>query len=535
MMKYLIFLFAMTIWVSALQAQQGVGIGTATPNANAVLELSSTTKGFLLPRMTTLQRGAIPNTAGLMVYDTDFKEYYHNDGAGWKKLLNSSFWNSSSTRNWVYNSSDSIGIGTSSPDQKLHLASGKFYIQDNRSGQSPHIIFDNPAVDYKEGGLQWHRSGDTMASIDYIAHPNFANFIRLRAGDKGMYFNSNGHLGIGWADPQTTFHLRNPDATDDMIRIDGINPTIRFTKKTGSIIPTWTEVGFVGTTDDKDLRIGTYSGNTTGKFIVRTDGVDRVHVTGLGMGIGTAIPLTNLHLQGGADAGLAVGDNGYAMMGSAVSGGTNLIIDNNEIMVRSGYTSPSTLTLQNDGGNVNIGAYTSISAGLALNTSGEALKINGTNPYVQLYSGGIARFFMQQNGAHLTIANSNGNSSGNLVLGGSQITIGQITPAVGYKLSIDGKAICEELKVQLKGNWPDYVFANDYKLRSLDELQSFINTNKHLPGIPAASELEKNGMEVGDMQKRMMEKIEELTLYILDLQKQIDDLKAKNTATKSSL
>ena len=61
----------------------------------------------------------------------------------------------------------------------------------------------------------------------------------------------------------------------------------------------------------------------------------------------------------------------------------------------------------------------------------------------------------------------------------------------------------------------------------LPQLEQFINTNKHLPNIPKAIDVEKSGIEVGDMQKRMMEKIEELTLYIIDLQKQVEELKKK--------
>ena len=68
---------------------QNVGIGTTSPNSSAILDLSSTTRGLLIPRMNTGQRTAIVSpTAGLIVFDTDFKEYYHHDGTSWRKLLN---------------------------------------------------------------------------------------------------------------------------------------------------------------------------------------------------------------------------------------------------------------------------------------------------------------------------------------------------------------------------------------------------------------------------------------------------------------
>jgi hypothetical protein len=109
-----------------------------------------------------------------------------------------------------------------------------------------------------------------------------------------------------------------------------------------------------------------------------------------------------------------------------------------------------------------------------------------------------------------------------------RVFIGQGRPASNeFRLSVGGKIMCEELKVQLHDYWPDYVFAADYKLKPLEEVEQHIQAEKHLPGIPAAAEVEKNGLEVGDMQKKMMEKIEELTLYVIDLNKENKALKQR--------
>ena len=97
--------------------------------------------------------------------------------------------------------------------------------------------------------------------------------------------------------------------------------------------------------------------------------------------------------------------------------------------------------------------------------------------------------------------------------GGGPVQIGSAVAPSGYSLAINGKAICEELKIQASSNWPDYVFANDYSLKSFDDLRSYISLHNHLPNIPDARTIEENGIEVGDMQKHMMEKIEELTIY----------------------
>ncbi len=100
--------------------------------------------------------------------------------------------------------------------------------------------------------------------------------------------------------------------------------------------------------------------------------------------------------------------------------------------------------------------------------------------------------------------------------------------ASGYKLSVDGKIMSEELRVLDSGNWPDYVFREDYQLLPLELLEEAIRSEGHLPGIPSANEIEHEGILIGDMQKRMMAKIEELTLYILDLDKEIKQLKREN-------
>jgi len=93
----------------------------------------------------------------------------------------------------------------------------------------------------------------------------------------------------------------------------------------------------------------------------------------------------------------------------------------------------------------------------------------------------------------------------------------------GYKLAVAGKAIAEEMVVKLQGNWPDYVFESDYKLPSLTEVAAYIHINKHLPEMPSANEVEENGTKLGEMNMLLLKKVEELTLYIIDQNKKIDE------------
>lgn len=116
--------------------------------------------------------------------------------------------------------------------------------------------------------------------------------------------------------------------------------------------------------------------------------------------------------------------------------------------------------------------------------------------------------------------------------GFSRIFIAEATGNVGigtdnptYKLSVVGNVRAYEIVVE--NNWADYVFDKSYKLLPLPEVEKFILQKGHLPDMPSAKEVQENGLPVGEMQKKMMAKIEELTLYVIDLEKQLKELKAQ--------
>jgi len=92
------------------------------------------------------------------------------------------------------------------------------------------------------------------------------------------------------------------------------------------------------------------------------------------------------------------------------------------------------------------------------------------------------------------------------------VGIGTKTPK--EKLSVNGKIRAQEIKVEM-ANWPDYVFKKDYQLPTLEETESQIQLNGHLPGIPSAAEVKANGIEVGEMNAKLLKKIEELTLHLI--------------------
>lgn len=108
---------------------------------------------------------------------------------------------------------------------------------------------------------------------------------------------------------------------------------------------------------------------------------------------------------------------------------------------------------------------------------------------------------------------------------GTSMMVGTGSPATGYILSVNGKIMSEEVRVELDTDWPDYVFEKTYRLPSLMDLEKFIGTHKHLPNIPAAAQVKNEGFDLGDMNRRLLEKVEELTLYIIEQEKRINEIK----------
>ncbi len=99
-------------------------------------------------------------------------------------------------------------------------------------------------------------------------------------------------------------------------------------------------------------------------------------------------------------------------------------------------------------------------------------------------------------------------------------------------LFVSGKIYTTEVYVRAAIPAPDYVFEEDYKLIKLDELENYLEENKHLPGIPSGKEMETNGLSLSEMNLLLLKKVEELTLYVINQQKEINLLKSDLNNTK---
>ncbi|WP_461630263.1 hypothetical protein [Labilibaculum euxinus] len=111
---------------------------------------------------------------------------------------------------------------------------------------------------------------------------------------------------------------------------------------------------------------------------------------------------------------------------------------------------------------------------------------------------------------------------------GGNVGIG--TTTANYKLDVVGTIRARELKVDMQG--ADFVFEKDYQLRTIEEVEEFVSVNKHLPEIAPAKEMQENGVNQSEMNQKLLQKIEELTLYVIDLNKKVTDLQEENQELK---
>ncbi|MEZ2339398.1 hypothetical protein AB6735_27385 [Mucilaginibacter sp. RCC_168] len=151
----------------------------------------------------------------------------------------------------------------------------------------------------------------------------------------------------------------------------------------------------------------------------------------------------------------------------------------------------------------------------AKNTAGSTVSLLGlasdNNIYIGDLFGGIPAnsLIIRTNGLNKMTINANGN-----------VGIGVTTPQ--NKLDVNGRIHSQSVLIDMLG-WSDYVFKKDYQLRPLSEVKDYIDQNQHLPEIPSEQQIAKEGLNLGEMNKLLMKKVEELTLYMIEQNKRIED------------
>jgi hypothetical protein len=244
------------------------------------------------------------------------------------------------------------------------------------------------------------------------------------------------------------------------------------------------------------------------------------------VGIGTSSPFKRLHILGGNMA-VSTSDFNASGTGSVVVMGQDGTTGNVYSLIQAATNGPNsggTLSLNPNGGNVGIGTT---SPGYILDVAG-TMRIgkvsDGTSLILSGKPGTSYNYtFDSRNGNYLSVVSQAPGATPFVLDYAGNVGIG--TTAPDAKLAVYGTIHSREVKVDLNVPGPDYVFDSDYKLAELSELKAYVDKHHHLPEIPSADQMTKDGLDLGDMNIKLLKKVEELTLYLLEQQKQIDQLK----------
>jgi hypothetical protein len=299
-------------------------------------------------------------------------------------------------------------------------------------------------------------------------------------------FPTNGNVGIGTTNP------------DQHLTVDGGN--IKLTNSTGypfgynlnmNISGGWArDYSFSYGDSGKLFSLGAFSiggtlqyGFIGGNITTNTTAYNTpwmVFLPSGNIGIGTKSPATKLQIDNGED--ISPNTGGYVTIGSMDS--ANIGFDNNEIMARN--------------------------------------------------NGAISPLYIQNDGGDLVLHNNNAASSKFAIKDNGNVLIGKISQEnSSYKLDVNGNVRANKVVVNTTG--ADYVFDQDFNLLPMDSLQRFVNTWHHLPDIPPASALQRSGMDIGEMQKLLLQKIEELSLYMIHMNQRVRELERENRLLKRKL
>jgi hypothetical protein len=344
--------------------------------------------------------------------------------------------------------------------------------------------------------------------------------------------DKTGKVGIGNnTDPLAKLHIR-ADAAEDatmLLEATGKEKISSFLMAGGQAV--------IGTTSNSHS-LSFVTGNTNTRMII--NGLNGY------IGIGTSTPNTMLHVTEDVtieglsnpkgDQIVTTDRNGKLMLITANASGDNLgnhIATSNLAMgeyslrnEQGGYQ------LRDDRTRYNPGIVFDLDNSMVLETGKKAVftAVAATNNAAGLW---VANWACGGYGLVLNADNRTGgiyydNNAPKISIGlnSSKVGIGLIPPSDGaFRLYVEGGILAEEVKVMLKSAWPDYVFTADHKLPGINEVADFITANGHLPGVPSAATVAADGINLGQMNALLLTKIEELTLYVIELQRQLDEIK----------
>lgn len=448
-----------------------------------------------------------------------------------------------------------VGIGTVQPLSKLHVfdsgtgAKG-LTIHNNaeQSGNAAAVWFKNASSnsDYRKGAIMFvndgrgHGRGDLVFALNNSASSNVAKVNDAKMTIKG----ETGNVGIGTTSPIDKLDLyRSSDSNE-------IGITLRQMFNNGNHVPQNSGISRV-----VQKRYNTNLGNYRGELTIQCQDYNNSYymrdvasfLSNGNVGIGTHRPQKRFHATDNREDFVSVIENtgiGHAKNGlwlktkstwtSAtplkVTKGTNdeevFQVGANQVRIGTGTINQTDALLSVKGdftvGNGN--SYNDITFKTGTNITGytgtfqispKTIPGSGTSQQITYFK---------------DATNGTGKTVHNVAIDG-KLGIGT-TDTKGFKLGVNGKIAATEVKIALYPNWPDFVFEKAYNLPTLTEVENHIKLKGHLKDIPSAKEVEKNGFFLGNMDAKLLQKIEELTLYTIAQEKEITALKQQNAKIK---
>ena len=408
-----------------------------------------------------------------------------------------------------------------------------------------------------QNNAMWRITGNSNVNGQFVGTTDTASLVFKTANAERMRIKGNGALRVGSL-AGTQQSVVGVKADGSLFRLDVPGTDTGFTCATRlySAAGNWlTPNCFIGSVNAAPFRI--FSNNT-----------ERIRVTEFGtVGIGTSSPQTPLHfysatnaelrVQGGAQVAqpqvsLCMGNTAQVAKLADFRAGINTSTFYPEAFIEvndgAGLTSMKKV-LRIDASKAELQARLGVGMAAPAN---DYMAVNGTvkltetnNPanYLRMGHDGANAFIEHQtptpnsnNPSRLFVNQGGGRTDfGVMVVMNAKLGIGttNFTDAgtgKDYRLSVNGRIRCSEVKVY--SGWADHVFGPDYHLMPLADVEAFIADNGHLPGLPSAAEVAQEGVDVGATQALLLEKIEELTLHLIQLQKENAELRADVNSLK---